>query len=66
MPTKPSNKEEQLSLFPVEDNLQAATALITSKLPIQEENELIALLAIHHNTLISEIQNGISSDIVPS
>lgn len=53
-----NHTEAQLSLFPTEDSIQAATKLIESKLPITETNELHSLLALYHNTLIQEIENG--------
>lgn len=49
--------ETQLSLFPTEENVQAATRLIESKLPITETNELHSLLALYHNTLIKELDD---------
>lgn len=52
------HSNNQLSLFPVEPNLLEATNLIKSKLPIVDENELHSLLAIYHNTMLKEINDG--------
>jgi hypothetical protein len=51
----PSKLETQLSLFPVAESMEAATAHIHSQLPITNANELHSLLAMYQNTLAKEM-----------
>jgi hypothetical protein len=47
------NKPQQYSLFPTRDSVEEVIEEAKAQLPITDENQLVALLQIHQNTLIS-------------
>jgi hypothetical protein len=48
-----NSKVTQLSLFPARKSVKQVIAEGKAKLPITTENELIALLELHQNTILS-------------
>ena len=49
-------KTEQFNLYPTLDSLQAVIEQGSSQLPITTKNELVALLAVHTNTVLNLIK----------
>jgi len=49
-------KTKQFNLYPTLDSLQAVIEQGSSQLPITTKNELVALLAIHTNTVLDLIK----------
>lgn len=45
-----------MGVFPTADSLQEVVDLGKSKLPIEDENELFALLITYHNTLLRQVE----------
>ena len=56
-------KAEQLTLYPTLDSLQAVLEQANSQLPIMTKNELVALLAIHTNTVLKLIEEQNDEDM---
>ena len=44
---------EQLTLFPARDTLKEVIQEGVAQLPIDNPNDLVALLHLHHNTIIN-------------
>lgn len=51
------NSPVQQNLFPVMENLKEVQQVALSKLPITDANELIALLHLQQNTLLTTLEN---------
>lgn len=50
--------EHQLSLFPTRDSVAQVVAEAKAQLPITEENKLVALLQMHENTILAQIERN--------
>lgn len=46
-----------LPLYPTLGSLQDVIDYGTSKLPITDKNDLLAILAVYHNTLLDQIRS---------
>lgn len=47
----------RMPIFPTAGSLQEVLELGESKLPIKNKNDLVSILMIYHNTLLSQLQN---------
>ena len=54
--TQPPLRAVPSGLFPTLGSLNEVVDLADSKLPIVNRNELISLLMIYHNTLLSQLK----------
>lgn len=53
---QPPLRAVHMGLFPTMGSLQDVLDLADSKLPITTRNELLSLLFVYHNTLLSVVQ----------
>lgn len=49
-------RAQPLGLFPTMNSLEDVVASIEARLPITSKNEMVALLATYHNTLLHILQ----------
>jgi len=50
-----------MNVFPTMGSLQDVVDLAEASLPIVSKNEIVALLAMYHNTLLKELNDSSSS-----
>lgn len=55
---QPPLRAVPMSLFPTANTLQEVVDQAETKLPISNKNELISILMLYHNTLLSELNKG--------